>query len=100
MKNSKNKRTMVLGAILVGLLVIGYKILFMSSGEDILIDSTDSNSMVGERISVILTEVESINFDTTITEDPKFKSLKTIETPLISLPVGKTNPFSPNFGSN
>jgi|GEM_PF-1379556 len=100
MKNSKNKRTMILGAILVGLLVIAYKVLFMSSSGDLLTDPTDSNSMVGDRIAVVLAEVESINFDTSIIKDTKFKSLKTIETPLISLPVGKTNPFSPNFGSN
>ncbi|MEK7669436.1 MAG: hypothetical protein AAB350_02490 [Patescibacteria group bacterium] len=100
MKNSKNKRTMILAAILAGLLVVGYKIMFMSSNEDILIDPTDSSLMVGEKISKILEEVESIDFDTSVTEDPKFKSLRSIETPLISLPVGKINPFSANFGSN
>jgi len=100
MKDSKNKRTMILTAILIGLLVVGYKVIFMSSDSGLLVDPTDSSLMVGERVSKILEEVESIDFDTSITEDSKFQSLKSIETPLISLPVGKANPFSGSFGSN
>jgi hypothetical protein len=92
MKNSKNKRAIILGIILLGLLILAYKVMFVTPGEDVL--SADENIAASARVEIILKQVESIKFDTSITQDPKFKSLKSIETPLISLPVGKINPFS------
>ena len=94
MKNSKNKRSIILAIILLGLLVIGYKVIFTSPSADFLAEeSTEMSS--AERVEVIMGEVEKINFDTKIMGDPKFTSLKSIETILPSLPVGKRNPFSP-----
>ena len=91
MKNSKNKRTIILAVILVGLLVIAYKVMFVSSEESL---SVDENIAASSRVEAILQEVSNINFDMSIKTDPKFQSLKSIETPLISLPVGKKDPFS------
>jgi hypothetical protein len=92
MKNPKNKRTIIMGIILVGLLILAYKVLFVSSDEDTSV--VDENISASARVESTLQQVESINFDTSIMQDDKFKSLKSIETPLVSLPIGKKNPFS------
>ena len=97
MKNFKNKRTAILAIILLGLLVLAYKVVFVPTGGDLLVDE---NIVASQRIEGVLKEMESINFDTSIMEDQNFKSLKSIEIPLISLPIGRENPFSPTSGSN
>jgi len=91
MKNSKNKRTSILVIILVGLLVVAYKVMFVSPSSDVVISENISASI---RVETILKQVESINFNLDIIKEPKFQSLKSIEIPLVSLPVGKSNPFS------
>lgn len=103
MKNSKNnKRTIILAGVLVALLIVAYKVLFMSSESNILIDESNLNTELaaGQRVSAVLDELKNINFDTNIANDPIFESFKSIEIPLISLPVGKSNPFSGTFSSN
>jgi hypothetical protein len=97
MKNSKNKRTIILVAILLGLLVVAYKVMFVSPAADN--SSMDENIVASARVEAILQEVSRINFDISIKTDPKFQSLKSIEIPLISLPVGRENPFSNILGS-
>lgn len=90
MKKSKNNRTAILSVILVGLLILAYKTMFGGTSEDLLVDE---NIIAGDRISAILTQIESINFDTSIMQNENFKSLKSIEIPLLNLPVGRKNPF-------
>jgi len=90
MKNSKNKRAVIMGIILVGLLILAYKTMFVAP-EDI---SIEENIIASDRVAAVLSEVEHINFDITVLNDPAFASLKSIEIPLPSLPVGKKNPFS------
>lgn len=96
MKNSKNKRTIILTIILLVLLVIGYKVIFVSPNDSALVEE-NTNTDVVKRIESILNEVEQINFSTDIMTDPRFASLKTMEIALPSLPVGKKNPFSAIF---
>jgi hypothetical protein len=96
MKNFKNKRTAILAIILLGLLVLAYKVMFAPT-EDL---SNDENVIASQRVEGILQEIESINFDTSIMENQSFKSLKSIEIPPLSLPVGRKNPFAPTSGSN
>ncbi len=91
MKNSKNKRAVILGVVLLGLLVLAYKVMFVAPNDVSIIEE---NSTASARVEAVLQQVESIKFDTSITQDQKFKSLRSIETPLISLPVGRRNPFS------
>lgn len=94
MKNLKNKRPIILVVILIGLLVIGYKVIFTSPSADFLAEESTEIS-TAKKVEIVLDEVEKINFDTKVMSDPKFISLKSIETILPSLPVGKRNPFSP-----
>ena len=97
MKSSKNNRTIILAVILLGLLILAYKIMFAPAND---ITSGDENVVVMTRIEAVLKQVEGINFDTSIMENTNFKSLKSIEIPLSSLPVGRKNPFSGTSGSN
>jgi flagellar basal body-associated protein FliL len=98
MKNSKSKKTtIILVVILLGLLAFAYKMLFMPAGDD---STATENIAATARVESLLQLVESIKFDTAVMQDPKFKSLKSFETPLLSLPVGRTNPFAEVPGHN
>ena len=98
MKNLKNRRTIILAVILLGLLVIGYKVVFVQENSDLLVAENTIN--IDEKIGNILKEVESINFSVGVMKESKFMSLKSIEIPLVSLPIGRNNPFSDIPGSN
>ncbi len=92
MKNSKNKRAVILAIILVGLLIVGYKVVFIAP-EDIG-SIVNENISASGRVEALLQQVEQISFNTEVLNDSKFKSLKSIDLPLLSLPVGRTNPFA------
>lgn len=99
MKNPKNKRTSLLVIVLLGLLLVAYKVVFVSVPVDTGVE--DENTMASQRVESILAQVESINFDNvSIARDPKFQSLQSIDTPLESRSYGKKNPFSAIFGQN
>ncbi len=96
--NSNNNRTTFLAMILVGLLILAYKIMVMDANKvDI---AGEENMAASARAEVLLKQVKRINFDTSVMQDPKFQSLQSIETPLMSLPIGKENPFSKTSDSN
>jgi hypothetical protein len=101
MKKSKNKRAVILAIILLGLLIIAYKTTFTSAPiESIGVNMAGAEASLDDSAVGILNEIESINFDMSITEDQNFKSLRSIEIPLMSLPVGRKNPFSSVSNSN
>jgi len=93
MKNSKNKRVIILAVILLGLLVLAYKVMYAPSSESVL-----DNATASARVEAALGEIEKINFDMSVIDS--LKSLKSIEIPLISLPIGRKDPFSVASGSN
>jgi flagellar basal body-associated protein FliL len=92
MKKTENKRTLILVIILLGLMVVAYKMFFGSSDVEQMV--TAGNADAGKRIENILGQMERINFDVDTTQGQVFQSLQTIEIPLVSLPIGKVNPFS------
>lgn len=92
MNNQKKKRTSILLLVLVALLFVAYKVMFAPAGIDPY--ASDQSSLEGERVLGILQQIEKISFDVSVISDPKFKSLKSLEIPLPSLPVGKKNPFA------
>jgi len=97
MKTNKNNRTTALALLLVALLVVAYKVMFVSSPDDFFVSE---NMVASQRVEAVLKSVEQINFETNIILDPKFMSLQSIQRPLISLPIGKKNPFSISGSSN
>lgn len=90
MKNSKKARTNLLLAVLVGLLIIAYKMLF-STPVDM---SMDENAAASARVQATLIQVQAINFDVSALNEPKINSLQSIEIDLPNIPVGKKNPFA------
>lgn len=90
MKNSKNKNTSLLLTFLVAILVVAYKMILMAPYEEAYLSADLAES---EMVIITLNKLQSINFDTSIASDPKFKTLQSIETPLPNIPVGKSNPF-------
>lgn len=76
--------------ILLGLLIVGYKVVFAPQSEDL---STDENAAAIEGIDRIYQQIESIDFSIS-SIGSEIQDFKSIETPLISLPVGKADPFS------
>lgn len=94
MNKKNNNRTYILLIVLVGLLVVMYKVMFMDSSSVTM--DTVQNSEASARVEELTLRVNSISFDTEVLQDAKFQSLKSIATPLVSLPIGKKNPFSAN----
>ena len=81
-----------MGIILVGLLVVAYKVVFVAP--DDVGSLVDANASASQRVEIFLQQVEQISFNTEVINDTKFRSLKSIDLPLLSLPVGRKNPFS------
>lgn len=113
MKEKNNKRTLVLSLILVGLLIVTYKMLFMNDSVTTvgMPIGINSNSAINSQslnqdiiktgsVDMLLSEMEKINFDISILEDSKFKSLKSIDLPIVSLPIGRENPFAEIYSPN
>jgi hypothetical protein len=90
MKNQKNTRTTILAGFLVGLLIVAYKVMFLAPPAEIIVDD---NMSTNQKVETLLQQIESINFDVSTVNDPVFQTLRSIEMPLPSLPVGKKNPF-------
>jgi hypothetical protein len=94
MKRSSNRRSIILSLILLILVIVAYNTLMSSpeeQGEEVAADLAGSS-----RVEALLATVNGISFDRSVFSDPRFATLKSIETPLPSRPVGKQNPFGSN----
>lgn len=94
MGRSKNRRPIILLLILIMLIIAAYNTLRSSpeveTGE-IIADQAGSS-----RVEAILATVNSISFDRSVFQDPRFSTLRSIEISLPSRPIGKQNPFGSN----
>lgn len=96
MKKSNKNNTGMLLVLLIVILILAYKFMFAPVDDGMyLVDDVALG-----RVEITLQQVQNINFDTTVVNDQKFISLQSIETPLVSMPIGRNNPFSSGFGSN
>jgi hypothetical protein len=91
---TKNTRNIVILVILLA--ILGYVALPLFSQEDaaVVTSNEDRLAAVTEAVA-LLDQIQAINFDFQILETPEFKSLVDIATPLLNLPVGRSNPFAP-----
>jgi hypothetical protein len=87
----KTKNTSLLLIFLVALLIVAYKFMFAAPYDPSYLSSDLAESQI---VISTLNRLQTVNFDTSIANDPKFKTLRSIENPLPNIPVGKTNPFS------
>ena len=67
----------------------GSSLLKSQSGADI------RGSVVGREIIILLDELQNINLDDSILDDPAFQSLIDFEQEVRTEPVGRNNPFVP-----
>lgn len=86
----KNKNTSILVIFLIALLIVAYKVMFTTPYDGTL-SSDFSESQV---VISTLSKLQMVNLNTAVVNDPKFGTLKSIQTPLPNIPVGKENPFS------
>lgn len=88
-KSSSNKRTSFLLITLIALLLVAYKVLFVVPPE---IEEVNPAAVV--RLEGMLNQLNSVDLSNGAFNDKKFNTLKSIESPLPTLPVGRTNPFA------
>ena len=105
MSKQSNKRTSFMLITLLALLLVAYKVMFVAPPE---IEEVNPASVVRVesmvslnsypasvvRVESMVSQLNSVDFSSSAINDPKFNTLETIEQPLISLPVGRSNPFS------
>lgn len=96
MKKSNKNNSGILLVILIAMLILAYKFMFAPVDDGMYV----VDDVTLQRVEITLQQVQSISFDTAVINNQKLMSLQSIETPLVSLPVGKSNPFSSVFGSN
>ena len=94
MNNPKNKNTIILLAVLIAVFV------YMSKNVvfDIVFGAPDSEvDVANERVVALVNKVNSINFDLSVFDEPKFENFVDFSSPLPSVSTGRENPFSSFF---
>ena len=93
MKSSTtNRNTLILLILLVVALAISYPLL--NKSEDTSGVSSDQLASVQEAEN-ILAKMQNVSIDFSFFDKPEFAYLKDISSPLLTLPVGRVNPFAP-----
>jgi len=95
MNNSNSKSITILLMILIAMGVVLYRSMFAPPSAEFLLTE---DSATKTKIEVTLAKIDSINFDMAVFNDSKFQTLKSIESPLPSIPKGRANPFATVLG--
>lgn len=82
-------------AILIALLLVLYKTMFMPTPIEEPVEDLAKESKIEQTFA----KLESMNFDLSAINDPKFMSLESLERPLVQTTVGRKNPFAVILGS-
>ena len=94
----KYKMTLI-GLVLIVGAFMAYQSYFAGGKKDSVLESQSgsdiSGSVVGREIVVFLDELQNINLDGSILDDPAFRSLIDFEQEVRAEPVGRSNPFDP-----
>ena len=94
----KYKMTLI-GAVLIAGAFIAYRSYFIDDGKNSVLVSQSgdeiSGSVVGREIVILLNELQSIDLDGSILDDPAFRSLMDFEQEVRAEPIGRNNPFIP-----
>ena len=89
----------IIGLILIGGAIIIYQFYFAGDKKNAVLVSESgdeiSGSVVGREIVIFLDELQSINLDSSIFDDPAFQSLIDFEKEVQAEPVERSNPFAP-----
>ena len=90
------KNIIIVLVVVIGLFV-AYSIFFGQDDTDTLsvTNVATEQTVVEQELLSLLLELRSISLDTSLFDDPRFKSLKDFSQELNAEPVGRPNPFSP-----
>ena len=94
----KYKMTLIGLALIAGAFIAYQSYFGGGEGASVLESKTGSEisaSVVGREIVVFLDELQNINLDGSILDDPVFQSLIDFEQEVRAEPVGRNNPFDP-----
>jgi hypothetical protein len=89
---ANNRNTLILIGLLVLVLAIAYPLL--KGPSDTAVDPNQADPVGSEALS-LLSQIQSIHMDFSVLQSREFLLLKDITQPLLSLPVGRTDPFAP-----
>lgn len=94
----KYKTTLIGVTLIVGAFIV-YQFYYVDGKKDSVLISQSgseiSGSVVGREIVVLLDELQAINLDSSILDDPAFQSLIDFEQEVQEEPIGRSNPFIP-----
>jgi hypothetical protein len=87
--------------IALGILVLGAAayLIFGKANTDPILSANGAPASAAEQSFLNLTaQLNPVNFDTSILDDPRFRALVNLETAILPENVGRTDPFSPLSG--
>lgn len=89
------KNTKIMGALVIGLATLG--ILYFYWGGDSAAEpvATVEEPVASQSLLTTLSNLRTMRLDTTIFEDPLFRSLSDFGVTIPPEPVGRRNPFAP-----
>lgn len=91
-------KNILLLVIIAVLAFVGFTIFTGGDDDSAALTSTtqkDSASIAGRELLATLLELKEINLDSSIFEDPVFRSLEDFSQELVPQPTGRRNPFAP-----
>jgi hypothetical protein len=102
---SSSKMPAIIGILLV-VCAVGYYF-YSTSNAPVSSDSSltlttvgaSSGGSVGSNVLSLLSEIKGLNIDTSFFQTPVYESLTDFSVTIPSEPVGKSNPFTPLYGS-
>jgi hypothetical protein len=84
--------------LVIALAVVGlwaYMTYFTGDGSDASLTTNQTSSPLSSDVLVTLSNLHTIKLDTTIFDDPLFRSLGDFSVAIPEQPVGRRNPFAP-----
>lgn len=94
--NKKSITTSVVtGIAIIAILILGYFYIVGTSTTARPLTTSSALSVSDIQIQSISSQLTSLSFDTGVFSDPRFIALKNINAPIVSEPIGRTNPFAP-----
>lgn len=94
--SDKNKKIIITVVVLIAIF-FGYNTFFVSDGPDTLLTSTgatDSTSLLGADIIKAINQIDSLELDRNVFDDPVYRSLVYRGEDINPEPVGRNNPFA------
>ncbi len=95
MKNQSFTTFIVTFVAIIAVLVLGYFYLIGTSSTSKPLTVSSILSVPDVQVQTLSSKLSLLAFDTDILSNKQFAALKDIETPIISKPIGREDPFAP-----